>query len=76
MTTSERRRTFITKFMPILFFRHVSRSGQGNLKNASNFLSRLASVYVSFEVFQTRVAHFCLCLLRIKMPLLISICGI
>ena len=38
--------------------------------NAGSFLSRFAGVYLVFEVFQTKVAHFCFCLVRIEMPLL------
>ena len=39
--------------------------------NAGSSLSRFTGVYLVFEVLQTRVAHFCFCLVRIKMPLLI-----
>ena len=38
--------------------------------NAVNFLSRFTDVYPVSEVFQTKVALFCFCLVRINMPLL------
>ena len=35
------------------------------------FSISFADVFLVFEAFQTRVAHFCLCCVRLKMPLLI-----
>ena len=65
----------LPKFMPILFFRGVycfwGASGKGIQGHPSNFLSCFTGVYLVFEVLQTKVAHFCFCLVRIKMPLLI-----
>ena len=41
-----------------------------NVGKCWQFPSRFAGVYLVFEVFQTKVAHFCFCLVRIEMPLL------
>ena len=47
---------------------------KGNLwGNAGNFLSRFTGIDLIFEVFETKVAHFCFCLVRIILPLLICI---
>ena len=70
--TFEGRRKFITNIMPILFS-GVSRfwGVAGKRIYAGSFLSRFTVSHLIFEVFQTRVAHFCFCLVRITMPLLI-----
>ena len=64
----------LPKFMPISFFRRVSRfrgvSGKGLLGNASNFLSRFTGMHLVFVAFQTKVAQFSFCLVRIEMLLL------
>ena len=75
--THERRRTCIVKLHANLsFFRACIspfltcfRKGKF-IGDAGNVLSRFTGVHLVFEVFQTKAVHFCLCLVRIKMPLL------
>ena len=54
--------------VPISFW--MPREFQGN---AGSFLSRFTGVHLVFEAFQAKVAHFCPCLVYIKMPVLICI---
>ena len=51
----------------ILLLRCFRKGSQGD---AGCFLSRFTGVYLVFEVFQTKVAHFCFCIVRKKILLL------
>ena len=49
--------------------------GIGIEGNVGNFLSRFAGLCLICEVFQTRVAHFCFCLVCMEMPLVLRVIG-
>ena len=51
----------LPQFMPISFFRRVSRSCGYSEKG---IYGNVTSVYLVFEVFQTKVADFCFCIVR------------
>ena len=55
-------------FRACISFLRCSR--KGNVRKCWQFPISFTGVYLVFELFQTRVVHFCSCLVRMTMPLL------